>query len=120
MAPAAPSVSAQLIQLAPEIRDSHANLVSAKQDFFKAAFDGGALEPKTRGAVALAAALVQGNEETVRSFLAVAKQLGLNNEEVGQVAGIVAALTGDEAQRPSAQAAAATTAAPAKKTNTCC
>lgn len=118
MAPAAPSVSAQLIQLAPGIRDSHATFSSSYQDFFTAVFDGGALDPKIRAAVALTAALVQGHEETVRSFLAAAKQLGLNNEEIGQVAGIVEALKLDALQRPAPQAAAA--AAPVKKANTCC
>jgi alkylhydroperoxidase/carboxymuconolactone decarboxylase family protein YurZ len=118
MAPAALSVSAQLIALAPGIRDSHAILASSRQDFFKAAFDGDALDPKIRGAVALAAALVRGDEETVRSFLAVAKQLGLGNEEIGQVAGIVEALQLDSPQRPAPRAAAA--AAPVKKASTCC
>ena len=118
MAAAAQSVSAQLIQLSPAVRDSHALLASARQDFFKVAFDGDALDPKTKGAVALTAALVQGNEETVRSFLAIAKQLGLNNEEIGQVAGIVEALKPETQQRPAPQAAAA--AAPVKKASTCC
>jgi len=119
MAAAAQSVSAQLIQLSPAVRDSHALLASARQDFFKVAFDGDALDPKTKGAVALTAALVQGNEETVRSFLAIAKQLGLNNEEIGQVAGIVEALKPETQQRPAPQAAAAA-AAPVKKASTCC
>jgi alkylhydroperoxidase/carboxymuconolactone decarboxylase family protein YurZ len=116
MATAAPSVSAQLIQLSPDIRDSHSAFTTGYQDFFNSVFNAGALEPKTRAAVALCVALVQGREETVRSFLAAAKQLGLKNEEIAQVAGIVEALKVDAVQRP----AAAPPAPAAKKSNACC
>ncbi|WP_433381256.1 carboxymuconolactone decarboxylase family protein [Streptosporangium sp. CA-115845] len=115
MATAAPSIASQLIQLAPEVRDSHASFSDGYQNFFNAVFNGGALDPKARAAVALAAALLLGREEMVRSFLAAAKQIGLRNEEIGQVAGIVEVLKLDALQRP-AQAAAA----PVKKANTCC
>ncbi len=116
MATAAPNISTQLIQLAPEVRDSHADFSASYQSFFNSVFDGGALDPKARAAVALAAALLLGREETVRSFLAAAKQIGLGNEEIGQVAGIVEVLRLDALQRPAQTAAAA----PAKKANTCC
>ncbi|GAA3017066.1 carboxymuconolactone decarboxylase family protein [Streptosporangium longisporum] len=115
MATAAPSITSQLIQLAPDVRDSHAGFSDSYQSFFNAVFNGGALDPKARAAVALASALLLGREETVRSFLAAAKQIGLGNEEIGQVAGIVEVLRLDALQRP-AQAAAA----PVKKANTCC
>ncbi|EWM19023.1 carboxymuconolactone decarboxylase family protein [Kutzneria sp. 744] len=117
MATAAPSVSAQLIQLSPDIRDSHSTFTAGYQDFFNAVFNASALDPKTRAAVALGAALVQGREETVRSFLAAAKQLGLKNEEIAQVAGIVEALKVEAVQRPATTAAAAPAA---KKANACC
>ncbi|WP_066369438.1 carboxymuconolactone decarboxylase family protein [Herbidospora mongoliensis] len=115
MATAAPSIATQLIQLAPDVKESHTSFSDSYQTFFNAVFNGGALDPKTKAAVALASALLLGREETVRSFLATAKQLGLGNEEIGQVAGIVEVLKLDAAQRP-AQAPAA---APAKA-NTCC
>ena len=116
MATTTTSVSTQLMQLAPEIRDSHSAFSASYQSFFNSVFDGEALDPKVRAAVALGAALAQGREETVRSFLATAKQLGLTNEEIGQVAGIVEALKLDAIQRPAVQLAAAV----AKKANTCC
>lgn len=117
MATAAPSVSAQLIQLSPDIRDSHSTFTTGYQDFFNSVFNASALEPKTRAAVALGVALAQGREETVRSFLAAAKQLGLKNDEIAQVAGIAEALKVDAAQHPATPAAAAPAA---KKANTCC
>jgi len=110
----APNVATQLIQLSPKVSESHATFSAGYQSFLNAAFDDGALDPKTRAAVALAAALVVGREETVRSFLAAAKQAGLENEEIGQVAGIAEALMLG-AQQHSGQAAA-----PAKKAKTCC
>ncbi|MEV6603130.1 carboxymuconolactone decarboxylase family protein [Kutzneria sp. NPDC051319] len=116
MAPATPSVTAQLIQLSADIRDSHTAFTAGYQDFFNAVFNGSALDPKTRAAVALGVALAQGREETVRSFLAAAKQLGLKNDEIAQVAGITEALKVDAAQNPSAPA----TAPAAKKANSCC
>ncbi|MET8155521.1 carboxymuconolactone decarboxylase family protein [Sphaerisporangium sp. NPDC005289] len=116
MAAAAPSISVQLMQLAPHIKDGHESFSAGYQSFFNTVFDGGALEPKARAAVALAAALLLGREETVRSFLATAKQLGLGNEEIAQVAGIVEVLKLDSVQRPAPVAASA----PAKKANTCC
>lgn len=119
MASGTPSVSAQLIQMAPGIRDSHTSFTAGYQTFFASVFDEGALDAKTRAAVALTAALIQGNEETVRSFLAAAKQLGLNNEEIGQVAGIVEAMKVQATLRPSG-APGATVAVPVKKANTCC
>ncbi|QTA30214.1 carboxymuconolactone decarboxylase family protein [Streptomyces sp. CA-256286] len=110
------SVSTQLIQLAPSVGEHHAAFSKSYQDFFGAVFDHDALEPKTRAAVALCAALMQDREETVRSFLAAAKKLGLKNEEIGQIAGIVEAMKLDKLQRPAVQAVAAA----AKKANTCC
>jgi alkylhydroperoxidase/carboxymuconolactone decarboxylase family protein YurZ len=119
MASGTPSVSVQLIQMAPGIRDSHTTFTTSYQTFFASVFDAGALDTKTRAAVALTAALVQGNQETVRSFLAAAKQLGLTNEEIGQVAGIVEAMKVQSTLRPSGGAESAL-AAPVKKANTCC
>ncbi|GIH72219.1 carboxymuconolactone decarboxylase family protein [Sphaerimonospora thailandensis] len=115
MASTPPSISTQLIGLAPEVRDSHASFSDSFEGFFNAVFDGKALDPKTRAAVALAAALVLDREETVRAFLATAKQIGLGNEEIGQVAGIVEVLKLDALRRPATAAAA-----PVKRANTCC
>ncbi|WP_061295577.1 carboxymuconolactone decarboxylase family protein [Herbidospora cretacea] len=116
MAPAATSIATQLIQLAPDVKESHTSFSDSYQTFFNSVFNGGALDQKSKAAVALASALLLGREETVRSFLATAKQLGLGNEEIGQIAGIVEVMKLDAVQRP-AQAPAA---APAKKANTCC
>ena len=116
MASATPSVAVQLIQLSPDIRDSHAGFTASYQDFFNSVFNGSALDAKTRAAVALGAALLQGREETVRSFLAAAKQLGLKNDEIAQVAGIVEALKVDAVQ----QAVTPAPAPAAKKANSCC
>jgi len=116
MAAAGLPVSTQLMQLAPGIGEHHATFSKSYQEFFGSVFDHDALDPKTRAAVALCAALMQDREDTVRSFLAAAKQLGLKNEEIGQVAGIVEAMKLDALQRPAVQAVAAA----AKKSNTCC
>jgi alkylhydroperoxidase/carboxymuconolactone decarboxylase family protein YurZ len=110
------SLTSQLMQLSPEIRESHLRFASGYQEFFKSAFDQGALDAKTLGAVALAVALVHGREETVRSYLAAAKQFGLSNPEVAQTAAIVEALKLDAELHPAASVATA----PVKKANTCC
>ena len=72
----------RLIDLAPE-------LLASYRSFFDAVFDGGTLDPRTRAAAALAAAITINRAETVRSFLAAAKQVGLSNEDIGQIAAIV-------------------------------
>ncbi|MFN2494373.1 MAG: carboxymuconolactone decarboxylase family protein [Pseudonocardiaceae bacterium] len=78
----APAAANRLIDLSPQLSASY-------QDFFNAIFDGGSLDAKTRAVAALSAALMLGRQEIVRSFLAAAKQVGLENEDLGHVAAIV-------------------------------
>lgn len=78
----APSSTNRLIDLNPELAASY-------QTFFNAVFDGGALEPRAKAAAALAASIALNRSDSVRSFLAAAKQAGLANEDIGQVAAIV-------------------------------
>lgn len=78
----APVSTNGLVQLAPSLAESY-------QAFCATVLDGGTLSPEARAAAALAAAIAFNRSDVVRSFLAAAKQAGLSNEDVGQVAAIV-------------------------------
>lgn len=82
MTTTAPASTSRLIDLNPD-------LLSAYQAFASAALEGGSLEPQVRAAAALAAAITANRTDAVRVYLAAAKQSGLSNEDVGQVAAIV-------------------------------
>jgi len=78
----APAVPNRLIDLSPTIKEHY-------ETYFKAVFDGGVLDEKSRSAAALAAAMALNNQSVIRSFLTAAKQVGLTNDDLGQVAAIV-------------------------------
>jgi alkylhydroperoxidase/carboxymuconolactone decarboxylase family protein YurZ len=78
----APAAANRLIDLAPD-------LLASYQSFVAAVIDGGTLEPQARAAAALAVAITVNRPEAVRSYLAAAKQAGLSNEDIGQIAAIV-------------------------------
>jgi alkylhydroperoxidase/carboxymuconolactone decarboxylase family protein YurZ len=88
----APSAS-RLIDLNPALVDSY-------QAFVNAVFDGGTLDPAVTAAAALAAAIAFNRPESVRSYLATAKQAGLSNEDIGRVAAIVDVVRIESHQRP--------------------
>jgi alkylhydroperoxidase/carboxymuconolactone decarboxylase family protein YurZ len=74
--------SGRIIDLSPDLSASY-------KTFFASVFDGGSLDPKTRAATALAAAIALNNQDVVRSFIAAAKQAGLSNEDLGHIAAVV-------------------------------
>lgn len=88
----APATANRLIDMSPKLSESY-------QEFFNAVFDGGSLDPKARAVAALAAALTLGRQEIIRSFLAAAKQVGLENEDLGHVAAIVDVVRTEAHQR---------------------
>ncbi len=112
----APTATGRLIDLAPEIAARY-------QDFFAAAFDGGTLDPAARAAAALAAALATGRADATRSYLAAAKQVGLTNEDIGQIAAIVDVVRLETHQKAAEGGHVHTHSAPAAaaaKSKSCC
>ena len=108
----APPPSNQLLGLNSVLAESY-------QAFRSAALDAGSLQPEVRAAVALAAAIAFNRAELVRAFLATAKQTGLANEDIGQVAAIVDVLRIESHQRPSASGQAEHVHQP-KASKSCC
>jgi alkylhydroperoxidase/carboxymuconolactone decarboxylase family protein YurZ len=78
----APAIPSRLIDLSPTIKEHY-------EAYFKAVFDGGVLDEKSRATAALAAAMALNNQSVIRSFLTAAKQVGLTNDDLGHVAAIV-------------------------------
>ncbi|HET9893342.1 MAG TPA: carboxymuconolactone decarboxylase family protein [Streptosporangiaceae bacterium] len=107
----APSAS-RLIDLNPELADSY-------QSFINAVFDGGNLGPAVTAAAALAAAIAFNRQESIRSYLASAKQAGLSNEDIGRVAAIVDLVRIESHQRPATAGHAEHSHQP-KASKSCC
>ncbi|HXS65378.1 MAG TPA: carboxymuconolactone decarboxylase family protein [Streptosporangiaceae bacterium] len=109
----APSTS-RLIDLNPALAESY-------QAFVSAVFEDGALDPAVAAAAALAASIAFNRQESVRSYLALAKQSGLSNEDIGRVAAIVDVVRVESHQRPaSASTSHAEHAHQPKASKSCC
>lgn len=87
--------ASRLIDLNPALADSY-------QAFVSAVFADGELSPAVTAAAALAAAIAFNRPESVRAYLASAKQSGLSNEDIGRVAAIVDVVRVESHQRPAA------------------
>lgn len=85
--------ASRLIDLNPDLAGSY-------QAFVSAVFDSGTPDPAVTAAAALAAAIAFNRQESVRSYLAAAKQSGLTNEDIGRIAAIVDIIRVEGHQRP--------------------
>ncbi len=109
----APSSSGRLIDLNPGLAEKF-------QAFADAVFDADAANPVITAAAALGAAIAFNRQDSVRSYLAAAKQAGLTNEDIGRIAAAVDVIRIESHQRPGGAATSAEHQHQPKASKSCC
>lgn len=101
----------KLIAASPELQEKY-------EGYLRSIFNEGPLTERERILVGLTAALTLKNESLTRTFVFNAKEVNVENGEIGHVSAIVDALRLEAIHAVEEVATAA--AAPAKRARTCC